>query len=134
MAERSEAPHVDLAKKALEAAARLQPDSGDVHFTRALLYYRGSLDYAPALAELALAQRSLPNDAAIPFVIAMVERRQGRWEECIQHTQQALALDPHNLNFISELATSYILVRRYEEASKTCDDALAGSRAIFPSH
>jgi TolB-like protein/class 3 adenylate cyclase len=119
------APHIDLAKKALEAAARLQPDSGDVHFTRGLLYYRGSLDYAPALAELALAQRSLPNEAAIPFVIAMVERRQGRWEECLQHSQQALALDPHNLNFISELSTTYFILRRYDESSKVLDSALA---------
>src|SRR5262249_43297315 len=60
------APHVDLAKKALETAARLQPNAGEVHLTRGLLYYRGSLDYEPALAEFALAQRSLPNDASIP--------------------------------------------------------------------
>ena len=89
------APHLDLAKKALEAAARLQPDSGDVHFTRGLLYYRGSRDYGPALAEFALAQRSSPNDASAPFLIGMVERRQGRWEQCLQHIQ---VLQPHLIN------------------------------------
>ena len=30
---------LDLARKALEAAARLQPDAGEVHLTRALFYY-----------------------------------------------------------------------------------------------
>jgi TolB-like protein/class 3 adenylate cyclase/Flp pilus assembly protein TadD len=119
------APHVDLAKKALDAAARLQPDAGEVHFTRGLLYYRGSLDYEPALAEFALAQRNLPNDASIPFLIGMVERRQGRWDEAIRHVERAIALDPHNTQFISELATTYFILRRYDEAAKTLDNALA---------
>ena len=119
------APHVDLAKKALEAAARLQPDAGEVHLTRGLLYYRGSLDYAPALAEFALAQRSLPNDASIPFLIGMVERRQGHWDESIRHIEQAVRLDPHNIPLISELATTLFIQRRYDEAAKTLDSALA---------
>jgi TolB-like protein/Flp pilus assembly protein TadD len=121
----SSAPHVDMAKKALEAAARLQPDAGEVHLTRGLLYYRGSLDYGPALAEFALAQRSLPNDASIPFHIGMVERRQGRWDESIRHTEQAVRLDPHNVTLISELATTLFIQRRYDEAAKTLDSALA---------
>ncbi len=119
------APYVDLAKKALEAAARLQPDAGEVHRTRGLLYYRGSLDYGPALAEFALAQRSLPNDASIPFLIGMVERRQGHWDESIRHIRQAVELDPHNVALISELATTYFILRRYDEATKTLDSALA---------
>jgi tetratricopeptide (TPR) repeat protein len=118
------APHVDLAKKALEAAARLQPDAGEVHYARGLLYYRGSLDYGPALAEFALAQRSLPNDPSAPFLIGMVERRQGRWDESIQHIQKAQALDPHNAALIPELGTTYLLMRRYDEAAKTLDSAL----------
>ena len=119
------APYVDLAKKALEAAARLQPDAGEVHRTRGLLYYRGSLDYGPALAEFALAQRSLPNDASIPFLIGMVERRQGHWDESVRHIRQAVELDPHNVALISELATTYFILRRYDEATKTLDSALA---------
>ena len=118
------APHVELAKKALDAAARLQPDAGEVHFARGILYYRGSRDYGPALAEFALAQRSLPNDAAVPFLIAMVERRQGRWDDAIRHAEGAIALDPHNTTFISELASTYFILRRYEEAAKTLDNAL----------
>jgi tetratricopeptide (TPR) repeat protein len=83
------------------------------------------LDYGPALAEFALAQRNLPNDSLAPFLIGMVERRQGRWDESIQHIQQALALDPHNASLVPELATTYFLVRRYDEAAKTLDSALA---------
>jgi tetratricopeptide (TPR) repeat protein len=120
------AGHLELARKALDAAARLQPDSGDVHWTRGLYYYHGSRDYAPALAEYALAKRSLPNDPNIPFSIAMVERRQDHWEESTRHIEEALRLDPHNIQFISELAGSnYYVLRRYDKAVKVIDNTLA---------
>jgi TolB-like protein len=120
------AGHLELGRKALDAAARLQPDSGDVHWTRGLYYYHGSRDYAPALAEYALGKRSLPNDPNIPFDIAMVERRQDHWEESTHHIEEALQLDPHNIQFISELAGSnYFVLRRYDKAVKVIDNALA---------
>jgi TolB-like protein/class 3 adenylate cyclase/Flp pilus assembly protein TadD len=119
------APYLELAKKTLEAAARLQPDAGEVHLTRGLLYYRGFLDYELALAELNLARRSLPNEAFVPHMTAMVERRRGRWEDAIRHSQEALALDPRNSPFISELATTYLILHRYEEAATTLDNAFA---------
>ncbi len=119
------APYVDLAKKALETAARLQPDAGEVHLTRGILYYRGSLDYGAALTEFAIAQRSLPNDASIPFLIGMVERRQGHWDESIRQIEQYLRLDPHNVQSVSELATTLLIVGRYEEAAKVLDNALS---------
>lgn len=118
------APYVDLAKKTLETAARLQPEAGEVHLTRGLLYYRGSLDYKAALAEFALGQRSLPNDASIPFLIGMVNRRQGKWDEAIRHIEQAAKLDPHNLQLISEQATTLFILNRYEESAQVLDNAL----------
>jgi TolB-like protein/class 3 adenylate cyclase/Flp pilus assembly protein TadD len=118
-------PHVDLAKNAIDAAARLQPDAGEVHLARAILYYRGSLDYQPALAELSLAQRGLPNDTSIPFLVAMIKRRQGKWDESIRENEQAVTLDPRNVPFVSELATTLFVVRRYEEAARTLDGASA---------
>jgi tetratricopeptide (TPR) repeat protein len=77
------------------------------------------------LAEFALAQRSLPNNTSIPFLIGMVERRQGHWDESVRNIEQALKLDPHNVNFITELATTLFLLSRYEEAAKVTDGALA---------
>jgi adenylate cyclase len=124
-------PHVGLAKNAIEAAARLQPDASEVHLAQAILHYRGSLDYEPALAELALAQRGMPNDASIPFLIGMINRRQGKWEESIHHNEHAVALDPRNIPFISELATTYFILRRYEDAARTLDGASASTPNNF---
>src|SRR5204863_7265038 len=105
---------------------RLQPDAGEVHLTRAIIYYWGARDYAPALAELALAKRSLPNDIGVLFFTAAIERRQGNWDDSTRHIEQALALDPRNIQLVSELAGSnYFGLRRYADAAKTLDDALA---------
>jgi TolB-like protein/class 3 adenylate cyclase len=115
---------LDLARKALEAAARLQPDGGPVHLTRALYYYWGSRDYAPALAELALARRSLPNDPETFALSGYIERRQGKWEDSTRQLEQAVALDPRNIVVVSELAAQYSVLRRYDDATKTLDSAL----------
>jgi TolB-like protein len=116
---------LDLAKKALETAARLQPDGGEVHLTRALFYYWGSRDYAPALAELELARRSLPNDPRNFAFSGYIERRQGKWEDATRHLEHALTLDPRNVVNVSELASQYFMLRRYDDAAKTLDSALA---------
>jgi TolB-like protein/class 3 adenylate cyclase/Flp pilus assembly protein TadD len=116
---------LDMARKALEAAARLQPDGGEVHLTRALFYYWGNRDYAPALAELALARRTLPNDPETFALSGYIERRQGNWEDSTRQLEQAVALDPRNIVLVSELAAQYIVLRRYDDATKTLDSALA---------
>jgi TolB-like protein/Tfp pilus assembly protein PilF len=120
------AHRVELAKSALDAAARLQPDAGEVHLTRALLHYWGNRDYEPALAELSLARHSLPNDTNVLFYTAAIERRQGKWHESDRHFEEALVIDPRNIQIISELAgASYVYERRYADAAKLLDSALA---------
>jgi serine/threonine-protein kinase len=119
------AGHVELSKKALDAAAQLQPDSPDVHLTRAFFYYYGSRNYDAALKELSIAKPSLPNSAEIPFAFAIIERRQNKWEESTRHIEEALQHDPRNVQFISELAGSnYYILRRYADAVSALDRAL----------
>ena len=110
-----------MAKKALDAAARLQPAGGEVQLTRALFYYWGSLDYARALAELGLARRSLPNDPRTFAFSGYIERRQGKWEEATRDLEEALTLDPRNVVNVSELASTYFALRRYDDAARTLD-------------
>ena len=116
---------LELAKKALEAAARLQPDAGDVHLARGMFYYAGKLDYPAALAEFELARSALPNEAKVIQSIAAVARRMGRWEDATRHFQVAGAMDPRNPVTQVELAQTYSFQRRYAEAARTYDDLLA---------
>lgn len=116
---------LDLGRTALDAAARLQPDAGEVHLTRALLHYWGSRDYDPALAELTLARRTLPNDADVVLFSGLIKRRQGRWEESTRHLEGAARIDPRNATTLAELATTnYVSLRRYSDAARVCDGVL----------
>ena len=117
---------LDLGRSALDAAARLRPDAGEVHLTRALLHYWGSRDYEPALAELALARRTLPNDADVVLYSGLIKRRQGRWEESTRHLEEAARIDPRNATTLAELATTnYVSLRRYADAARVCEGVLA---------
>lgn len=116
--------HLSAAKEAIEAAALVQPDAGEVHLARGELYYRGSRDYDSALAEFHLAAGGLPNDTRVGFFIGLIERRQGKFEEAIRRFEQVIGADPRNVGTISETAVTYSAVRRYSQGAKILDTAL----------
>ncbi len=117
---------LESARKAIETAARLQPDDGEVHLARALLHYWGSRAYVPALSALVLAARSLPNDASILYYIAAIQRRQGLWDESTRTMERALVLDPRNGAFTLNLAWTYRQLRQYDQARRVVDNFLSG--------
>ena len=123
---------LEAAHGAIEAAAQLQPDAGEVHLARGVLHYWGHREYQPALAELELARAALPNNAEVPYFIGLIERRQGKWEESTRHLGQACAMDPRNQVMIFDLArTNYFALKRYREAAKACDSVLAWKPDAF---
>jgi serine/threonine-protein kinase len=88
----------------------------------------GYLDYDGALAELEIARRSLPNDSRIFFLMGLIQRRKGRWEESTRNLQRAIELDPRNLNRLSQAADSYAMLRRYAEQRSKLDRILTIDR------
>jgi tetratricopeptide (TPR) repeat protein len=67
----------------------------------------------------------LPNDPAVYFETALMDRRQGRWAETLRNFDRAIELDPRNLDYIQENARSYSSARRYAEATQLGRRALA---------
>jgi tetratricopeptide (TPR) repeat protein len=57
--------------------------------------------------------------------ISYIERRQGKWREAIAHLEQATALDPRDVQMLSELANNYSALREFGQARATLDRALA---------
>jgi tetratricopeptide (TPR) repeat protein len=55
----------------------------------------------------------------------LIERRQGRWEECIRNLERAIDLDPRNFFMLGQTALSYQALRRYAEEKATYDRVLA---------
>ena len=120
----------ELANTAIQNAARLQPDAGEVHLVHALYAYQGFRDYEKARAELDLARRTLPNNADIYFVTAMIDRRQGRWPELTRNLERAIELDPLNFGTLLDSAHIYNRSRRYGDAMRLTERAVA----IRPHH
>ena len=114
-----------LAEAAIQAALRLRPDAGEAHLARAENLYRGYLDYDGALAELDVAQRTLPNDPRVPELIGYIQRRQGKHEEALRSLERAIELDPRNFFTLQQIALSYQNLRKYREMTSVLDRALA---------
>jgi tetratricopeptide (TPR) repeat protein len=114
-----------LADAAVEAASRLRPDAGETHLARGQNLYQGYLDYDGALAELDLARRTLPNDPRVFLWKGLIERRQGRWEECTRDLERGIELDPRNFFLLEQAAGTYQVLRRYAEEKATYDRILA---------
>jgi TolB-like protein len=114
-----------LADAAVQNALRIAPDSGDAHYARAENLYRCHLDYDGALAELAIAQKSLPNDPRVYLLRGFIDRRQGSNEDGLQNMARALKLDPRNLYTLHQISLSYELLHRYADYAETLERALA---------
>jgi TolB-like protein/Tfp pilus assembly protein PilF len=113
-----------LANAAVQAALRLRPGSGEAHLASAEHLYRGYRDHEGALAELALARRTLPNDPLVFELTGFITRRQGWWEESTTPLERALELDPRNLFFLQQLSFNYEYQRRYRDLAAILDRAL----------
>src|SRR2546430_5372198 len=114
----------DLADRAVKAALHLRPEAGEAHLDRAR-YLFSNLDYNNARAELALAQRKLPNNTEVFELMASIDRCQGRWTEAVRNLEKALDLDPHNLSNLRDVALAYLSMRRFAESATTMDRAMA---------
>jgi TolB-like protein/lipopolysaccharide biosynthesis regulator YciM len=115
---------LEAAQRAIEQAAALEPDSGEVHRARALYRYWGERDYDAALRELALAQKELPNDSDILFLVAMIERRQGKFAEAREKLEKVVAADPRNIRNVSEVATTEVMLNNFPAALRAIDQML----------
>jgi TolB-like protein/class 3 adenylate cyclase len=114
-----------LAKSAIDSAFRLKPDSGAAHLAMAVHSYQGYLDYDRARDELAIAVRTMPNNARIFEWSGYIDRRQGRWEDAVRDFERAIELDPRNDDLLFGAAVTYICLRDYKHAREISDRGIA---------
>lgn len=113
------------AKSAIDRALELAPDDPLVREALARYHYHGHRDYERALEELALARRSLPDDAEILGTIGWIKRRQGRFEEALEYLEQSAALNPRSARSAYHVGITYIVMRRYDRAQDWFDRAIS---------
>jgi serine/threonine-protein kinase len=110
--------HLELAKKAAEAASRVRPDLGEAHLELARYYYYANLhtsNFDRARDELVIARRTLPNNSEAIMIGARIDKRQNRWDASLANFQKASELDPRNGEVRWRLGQTYLQMRRYKE-------------------
>jgi serine/threonine-protein kinase len=116
---------LELAKSAVNSALRLNTDSGEARFASALHFYYGYLDYDRARAELAIALRTMPNNARIFELTGYIDRRQARWNDALRNLERAVELDPRNNDILFGTGFTYLCARDYKQAREIANRGLA---------
>src|SRR4029077_15501467 len=115
---------IALGDRAVQSALHLRPDAPEAHLTLAQHLYRGYLDYERARAEIAIAQRTLPNDPLVFELLGFIDRRQGRWEDSARNLGRAIELDPRNIYTLQQISLTYQSLKRFSEQAAVLDRAL----------
>ncbi len=106
-------------------ALLLAPDLAEAHVAMGVLHYYGFREYESALTEFQRSIELQPNNSLALQFIAYVHRRQAKWNEHLNELAKAIEQDPRNGNLTSNLAQSYIFLRRWEDAEAAARRALA---------
>ncbi len=118
------------ARDALYEATALDPEQPEVQLAWGFYYYRALKDYDRALEKYSIVQRAWPNFTSP--TIGYILRRKGEWEESQAVLMEVLQIYPRNADIPNQIAISCIRLRRYEEAEKWFDRALAIAPDYFP--
>jgi serine/threonine protein kinase/tetratricopeptide (TPR) repeat protein len=106
--------HLELAKKAADAALRVRPDFGEAHLELARYYFYAG-DYDRARDELTIARQKLPNNSEALVIEGRIDRHQNRWDAALANLQKAYDLDPRNVEVAWRLGQIYYSMRRYHD-------------------
>jgi TolB-like protein/Tfp pilus assembly protein PilF len=114
----------DSAREALQKALQLQPDLLEAQLAEGYYNYRVVHDYDRAMEILQGVHLKWPNNPEPARALALVARRQGRWEESLTHFREALELDPRNLQTLTNACLTAQAMRQYAMAFQWIDRAL----------
>jgi serine/threonine-protein kinase len=114
----------DAAKAALDIAQKLDPNSPETLLCLGYYQYLVLRDFGAAKATFSRVSNMLPGNSEVRGALCRVTRRQGHWDQSIAYYEQALVLDPRNMELLVDTASTYGALRRFPAALKLYDRAL----------
>jgi TolB-like protein/Tfp pilus assembly protein PilF len=112
------------ARQAAQTALTLQPNLGEAVMAKGYYHYACLKDYDTAVRYFERARQLLPNSSLTAEYLALVARRQGKWDRSESYFDEAEWLDPRDVYLLSMRARSYIYLRRFPEASRKLNQVL----------
>src|SRR6266568_4746689 len=133
----------EIAERAAEKVAELQPDIGEAYLAKGYYQYYCDRDYDSAIASFDKARPLSPSNSDILEALGYIWRRKGEWQLSLKYFQEAIDLDPRNISLLSAHAELYWELRQYSAALKAYDRileispdnaaTLAGKAGIYQS-
>jgi len=114
----------ETVKKALANAQKLQPNSPETQLALGYYQFRVLGDYRLAKTTFRLVGKMLPGSSEAPYALGLVAENEGNWNESVAYFEQALTLDPRNVDLLKQAAFTYAWLRQFPTALKLYDRAL----------
>ena len=114
----------DAAKRALENAQRLEPESPETLLALGYYQYWVLRDNRQAKTTFHGVGKLLPSSSEVPRALGTVSRSEGHWDQSVAYFEQALALNPRDVDLLTDAALTYVIVRQFTAALKLYDRAL----------
>ncbi len=128
--------HLELAKKAAEAALQLRPDLAEAHLELARYYFYPGVftnNFDRARDELTIVRRKLPNNSEALALEGLIDSYQNRWDASLANLQKAMDLDPRNGEVAAKLGEVYLETHRYNEFEQLITRAAASGALDNPT-
>jgi serine/threonine-protein kinase len=123
------------AKQAALKALQLDPNLAEAHSALGKILFWAELNVAGAMREYKRAIELKPNDAAAHHWLGNDALASlGRFEEAIAESKRAVELDPLSPIINTDLATTFLYARRYDEAVAQLRKTLAIDPTFFYAH
>jgi serine/threonine-protein kinase len=113
------------AQSAVDRAIAIDRDLPEVELTLGFIQYYGYRDYDEAAEhfEAALARR--PNYSEAFIGLGLIRRRQGRWEESLEHFERAARINPRDTRlYFDGVGYDLAVMHRFDEAERLLDRAI----------
>jgi TolB-like protein/predicted Zn-dependent protease/tRNA A-37 threonylcarbamoyl transferase component Bud32 len=114
----------DASKRALDNAQKLAPNSPETLFALGYYQYQVLGDFGAAETTFVRVSKMLPGNSEVLLALSRVTRRQEHWDASIAYSEQALALNPRNVELLMDVALTYAHLRQFPTALKLYDRVL----------
>ena len=94
----------EAAKRALENAQKLEPNSPETLLALGYYQYWVLRDYGAAKTTFESRQQNVTRQQRGATCPRPIARREGHWDESVAYFEQALALDPRNVELLTDAA------------------------------
>jgi TolB-like protein/Flp pilus assembly protein TadD/predicted Ser/Thr protein kinase len=102
------------AREAVNKAVEVAPDLPEAKWALGFYYYWCLFDYNRAAETFEDVLRARPNFD--PQLLGYIQRRQGKWEQCVETLERAFRINPLDMQIAYELGGANISLHRFAEA------------------